>query len=97
MKTISKKDKRRFFIWTTIITIIVLYLSVFTYNYWDKILENIKLKEELKIEYENSLADEKNLNSEVIKLQDPDYVAKYAREKYMYSKAGEIIIRISED
>ena len=30
------------------------------------------------------------------KLQDPDYVARYAREKYLYSKDGEIIIRIPE-
>ncbi|MFA7119980.1 MAG: septum formation initiator family protein [Bacilli bacterium] len=97
MKTISKKDKRRFFIWTLLITVIVLYLSVFTFNYWNKILKNVQLKEELKIKYEQSLAEEKKLSSEVTKLQDPNYVAKYAREKFMYSKDGEIIIRITED
>ena len=37
------------------------------------------------------------LKSEVAKLQDPDYVARYAREKYLYSKSGEIIIRIPEN
>ena len=35
-------------------------------------------------------------NNTVTKLQDPDYVARYAREKYLYSKDGEIIIRIPE-
>lgn len=33
---------------------------------------------------------------EVSKLQDPDYIARYAREKYMYSKPGEIILRMVE-
>ena len=27
-------------------------------------------------------------------LQDPNYIARFAREKYLYSKNGEIIIRI---
>ena len=31
---------------------------------------------------------------EVSKLKDPDYIARYAREKYMYSKNGEIILRM---
>ena len=37
---------------------------------------------------------EEQLNSEIIKLQDKDYLARYAREKYFYSKDGELIIRI---
>ncbi len=49
-------------------------------------------------ELEKKLADlqekEKELNSEIVKLQDPDYLARYAREKYFYSKDNEIIIRI---
>ena len=31
------------------------------------------------------------------KLQDPDYIARYAREKYFYSKDGEYIIKIPEE
>ena len=34
---------------------------------------------------------------EVTKLHDDDYVARYAREKYMYSLPGEFIIKITED
>ena len=36
------------------------------------------------------------LEQEVTKLQDEDYVLRYAREKYGYSKDGELIIRINE-
>ena len=34
---------------------------------------------------------------DVDKLQDPDYIARYAREKYLYSKDGEFIIKIPEE
>ena len=33
---------------------------------------------------------------ELYLLKDPDYIARFAREKYLYSKSGEIIIRIAE-
>ena len=45
-----------------------------------------------------SLLDEKEvLETDVIKLQDPEYVAKYAREKYLYTKDGELIIKIIDE
>ena len=34
------------------------------------------------------------LESDILKLKDPDYIAKYVREKYYYSKDGEVILRI---
>lgn len=40
--------------------------------------------------------EEKVLESDIQKLEDPTYVARYAREKYLYSKDGELIIRIQE-
>ncbi len=43
----------------------------------------------------NELKDEEAiLKSEVKKLKDPDYVAKYAREKFFYSGKNEYIIRM---
>ena len=44
----------------------------------------------------NKLSEEEELKSEINKLQDPEYVARYAREKYLYSKDDEIIIKIEE-
>ena len=35
-----------------------------------------------------------DLSGQVNKLQDPEYVAKYAREKYLYTSDGEKIIDI---
>ena len=57
-------------------------------------------KEKEKKQYQKELIELKDkqdeLQATVNKLQDPDYVARYAREKYLYSKDGEIIIRIPE-
>ena len=59
----------------------------------------IKINNEIKndkISYKNKLSEEEELKSEINKLQDPEYVARYAREKYLYSKDDEIIIKIEE-
>lgn len=52
--------------------------------------EEKKLTQQL----EDLKEEEEELKVEVNKLQDPEYVAKYAREKYLYSGKGEYIIRI---
>lgn len=60
----------------------------------------IKLKNEEKI-YENQLLkleiEKDNLKNEIEKLKDPDYLARYARENYQYSKDGEIILKIDKN
>ena len=40
---------------------------------------------------------EEELKVDANKLQNPDYVARYAREKYLYSKEGEFILQIPEE
>lgn len=64
------------------------------FSYWSNIYTNIKEKKKLDKEYEEKLEREEILNSEIQKLQDDEYIARYAREKYLYSKDGEIIIKI---
>lgn len=93
----NKKENRRLFIGILIILIIISYVAVFSYNYWTKILANQKETERLKNEYTKLLEKEKNLNSEINKLQDPEYVAKYARERYLMSKEGELIIKVPDE
>lgn len=42
-----------------------------------------------------ALEEEKELlETDILKLEDPDYIAKYVREKYFYSKDGELILRL---
>ena len=47
----------------------------------------------LQSSYEELLDTEEALKAEVQKLQNPEYVERYAKEKFLYTKDGEIIIR----
>lgn len=49
--------------------------------------------DDLKVEKEVLVEEEEALTADIKKLSDPLYVARYAREKYLYSKEGEIILR----
>lgn len=51
----------------------------------------------LEKKYNNLLESEETLEGKVVKLQDPEYVAKYAREKYLFTKDGEYIIDLDTD
>jgi cell division protein FtsB len=68
---------------------------MFSYRYLSDIFANYRERAALEAKYNELLEEEKELNSEVIKLQDPEYVARFARDKYLYSRPGELIIRIA--
>lgn len=75
-------------------------MSTLGYNLLLNVSSIYKMKEQKK-QLEDRIAslkeEEKVLESDIQKLEDPSYVARYAREKYLYSKDGEIIIRIPDD
>lgn len=62
---------------------------------WLKISSNKKEVALLETEYKQMLGKEENLKAEVQKLKSPDYVERYAKEKFYYTKGNEIIIRIT--
>ena len=39
---------------------------------------------------------QESLEADIERLSDPEYIARYAREKYFYSKDGELILRIDD-
>ncbi|MBQ8892424.1 MAG: septum formation initiator family protein [Bacilli bacterium] len=91
-----KKQARRIatFGLISIIMIVVIVITLGTSFF--EVVDKYKEKKEL----ENKLAaleeKKKELESDVKKLEDPEYLARYAREKYFYSKDGELILRIPE-
>ncbi len=93
MKT-SKKERKRLIFISSVILILITTLVISSYNDWKTILENNSKVLALETQYQNLIDSEKSLKSEVTKLSDPEYVARYAKEKYMYSVEGEVIIRI---
>ena len=91
-----KKIKRKIFLVSVVFIVIgfILLKSIFETSL--QIYEKQKEKKEFIAMLEKLKEKEEELNNTVTKLQNPDYVARYAREKYLYSKDGEIIIRIPE-
>ena len=58
-------------------------------------MENKSKITSLNKKYNNLLSEEEKLVSEVTRLQDDDYVLRYAKEKFLYSEDGEVIIRMN--
>ena len=55
-----------------------------------------KEKKELKHQIAILAKEKENLELDIQRLNDPDYIAKYVREKYFYSKEGELILRMDK-
>ena len=66
-------------------------------SYWVKIANKYEEQKELEKQIIVLKEKEEELKVEVDRLEDPDYVARYARERYMYSKDGEIILRLPNE
>lgn len=92
-----KKAKVRIFVFLPICLVILGAVFVAIGNYWVKILAKYQEKSILEQEIIALKEKEEELKVEVDRLEDPDYVARFAREKYMYSKDGEIILRLPEE
>ena len=92
----NKKARRMFLLGFASIFIII--AMTFTIGkYWIDIID--KYQEKSKLEKELAMLKEKEeqLRVDVNRLQDPNYIARYAREKYYYSRDGEFIIKIPEE
>ena len=90
-----KRNRRLLFLGLGSVAIIIT-LTLSIGRYWVEIFEKYKEKQELEEKLADLQAKEKELKMDADKLQDPDYIARYAREKYSYSKDGEFIIKIPE-
>lgn len=83
---------------TFIITIVLFGYVSFATIYYGISKNKYKNEENLLREKLYSLKDqETDLNNEINKLKDDDYLARYAREKFLYSKDGEYIIKLEEN
>ncbi len=96
-KKISKKAKRRLTFLSCIILLLIGFIFINGFNDLCQIINN---KNELVIldkEYSDLLHNEESLKSEITKLQDDAYVARYAREKFLLSLPDEVIIKLPDN
>ena len=96
----KKKTKNRtpyIFLLSFCCIFVVAFMIFSVYNDWVEMKTKEKEEEKLNSDLVALKEDEERLESEISRLQDPEYLARYAREKYFYSKDDELIIRIPED
>ena len=87
-KNSKKKSKRRIVI-LGFSSVFIIIATTFTIGkYWVEIFEKYQEKKELEKELTALKEKEEELTVDANKLQNPDYIARYASEKYLYSKVG---------
>ena len=92
-KKVTKKEKRRLTLFTLTFIFIIIFMCINIFPDWLKIMANNKEIAILETTYKELLDNEEALKAEVQKLQNPEYVERYAKEKFLYTKPNEIIIR----
>lgn len=90
----SVKLRRRILLFGFISFVIIFVVSYNVLSIVNQIVSKYREASELEEKLVALEEEEEDLNNEILKLQDTDYLARYAREKYFYSKNGELIIRI---
>lgn len=93
------KSKTKYRLCIFLPTCLVILITLFTAigSYWVQIANKYQEKQQMDAELISLKEKEEELKVDVSRLEDPDYVARYAREKYMYSKEGEIILRLPDE
>lgn len=90
---VTKKERRRLTFFIIAFIFIISFTCINIFPDYLKIMQNKEKIAVLQDSYEDLLDTEEALKAEVQKLEDPSYVERYAKEKFLYTKDGEIIIR----
>ena len=89
----SKKEKKRIvLILLTIITLLS-FLVASVYKDWQQIMANKRLARELDNKYAYLKENEEKLNTEIARLSENEGLINYARENFLLSTEGDLIIK----
>ena len=95
-RKVAKSTVRRLRVFGVLSLICIIYF-VFCLCYEVYEIHKLKIEEaNLKEEYKNLKKEEKDLTVKIDQLNNPEYLASYARENYSYSKDGEYIIKLKD-
>ena len=93
-KRYSVKTKGRMFVIFIFFSAIVVTLS-FTFLHNLSRIDNMnKQLNRMKFDKERLIEEQESIEADIKRLSDPEYIARYVREKYFYSKENELILRI---
>lgn len=97
-KNVSVKPKRKKHPLRTFFSLAAIFVASFLiYMAADDFMTTIRLKNEISSNEEmisNLESQKEDLTQEVTNLNDPSYVKRYARGKYMVSKPGEQVFKL---
>ncbi len=94
---VKVKTRRRILVLGLTSIFIIVAMTFTIGKYWIEIFDKYQEKKALEEELTQLKEKEEELKVDANKLQNPDYIARYAREKYLYSKEGEYILQIPEE
>lgn len=92
----SIQARRRLFFLRPICLFLLFFVAITFISNTIRLYQLNNEKKEKEEEYIKQQEKSDYLKNEIIKLNDPEYLAKLARENYSYSKDGELIIKIDE-
>lgn len=93
----SKLQRRRLVVLGTV-SLIAISMAIFTtVSSYIRITKLDRHYKELSMILEKLKDDEVAMSSDIKKLNDPEYIAMYARENYLYSKTGEYVIKLDNE
>lgn len=92
-----KKNKARLVFLVPLASLLSIFLIISIGSYWVQIINKYQEKYALDSKLVELKEKENELQVDVNKLQDPDYIARYAREKFGYSKDGEVILMFKDN
>ena len=93
-RRVRKRVVRKVLVLGVISLVIIVGTIYTTGKYWIEIYDKYQEKKQLQAKLVKLKEKEEVLRVDANRLQDPNYIARYAREKYSYSKDGEIILKL---
>ena len=96
-KKVSKVSRRRLIVFGTISIFFIIYsfCSLIYYTYKVHYLEEEKKSLNNQVIELKGKAEEYRIT--ITKLQNPEYLARYARENYLYTKDNELVLDVRKD
>lgn len=93
-KGLTRKERRSLVLMFIVCITIICFSIISSIDTVVDIYHLNKEKKKLTERLEELKDEEKTLSDDVEKLKNPEYAARFAREKYLYSKNGEKILKI---
>lgn len=92
-----RKFRTRMVLFVPVCLSLIVILVVTIGKYWVDIVNKYQENERLSKELVALKEKELELKIDVEKLQDPEYLERYAREKYLFTKDGEIVLKLPDE